>query len=245
VLECCFKEEASVIKDVFFDFYNTLVGYDPPQEVLEARVLRDFGIEVSPEVFRRPLLLADEFIYGEHARLPIGKRPQEERLALYAQYHGIVLKEAGIEASSELIAGVLGKLRKLDLKLALFGDVMPSLTRLRELGQILGLISNVDRDISPVCQELGLSALLGVVVTSQESGFSKPQPEIFLAAVKQAGVKPAEAIYVGDQYQIDVVGANGAGMLGILLDRHGYFEEITDCPKVRSLAEVTVYLGSA
>jgi len=231
-----------MIKAVFFDFYNTLVGYDPPQEELEARVLKDFGIEVSPEVFRRPLVIADEFIYREHARLSISKRSKEERGALYAQYHGIILKEAGIEASPELIAGVLGKLMKLELKLVLFDDVLPALAHLRELGLILGLISNVDRDITPLCQELGLSALLQVVVTSQEVGFNKPQPEIFQAALKQAKVKPAEAIYVGDQHQIDVVGANKVGMRGILLDRGGYFEEIRDCPRIRSLAEVAEHL---
>ena len=234
-----------MIKAVFFDFYNTLVGYDPPQEVLEAGALRDFGIEVSPEVLRRPLLIANEFIYGEHACLPIGKRSKEEKLALYSQYHGIILKEAGLEASPELIAGILGKLLKLDLKLVLFDDVMPALTHLRGRGQILGLISNVDRDINPICQELGLSAMFGVVVTSQEAGFNKPQPKIFLAALAQAGVKPAEAIYVGDQHQVDVVGASGAGMLGILLDRHGFFEEITDCPRIRRLTEVAEHLGSA
>ena len=234
-----------MIKAVFFDFYNTLVGYDPPQEVLEAMALRDFGIEVNPEIFRRPLLIADEFIYGEHARLSIGKRSKDERIALYSQYHGIILKEAGIEASPELIAGVLGKLLKLDLKLVPFDDVMPALTRLKERRLVLGLISNVDRDIIPICQQLGLSAMLGVVVTSQDVGFNKPRPEIFLAALKQAGVKPAEAVYVGDQYQIDVVGAKGAGMVGILLDRHGYFEEITDCPKIRSLSEVSGHLLGA
>ena len=231
-----------MIKAVFFDFYNTLVGYDPPQEELEARVLRDFGIDASPEVFRRPLVIADEFIYREHARLPISKRSKEERGALYAQYQGIILKEAGIDASPELIAGILGKFQKLNLKLVLFADVMPALTHLRELGLILGLISNVDRDITPVCQELGLSAMLGVVVTSQEIGFNKPQPEIFRAALKQAGVKPPEAIYIGDQYQIDVVGAKAAGMRGVLLDRGGYFGEITDCPRIRSLTEVTEHL---
>jgi FMN phosphatase YigB (HAD superfamily) len=84
--------------------------------------------------------------------------------------------------------------------------------------------------------------VLGVVVTSQEVGFNKPQPEIFLAALKQAGVKPPEAVYVGDQHQIDVVGARGAGMLGILLDRYGYFEEITDCPRIRRLTEVAEHL---
>jgi len=231
-----------MIKAVFFDFYNTLVGYDPPREELEARVLRDFGIEVSPEVFRRPLVIADEFIYREHARSPLSKRSKEEAKALYVQYQGIVLKEAGIDASQELIAGILGKWQKLKFKLVLFDDVMPVLTHLRELGLILGLISNVERDITPNCRELGLSAWLQVVVTSQEVGFNKPQPKIFQAALKQAKVKPAEAIYVGDQHQIDVVGANAVGMRGILLDRGGYFDAITDCLRIRSLTEVAEHL---
>jgi HAD superfamily hydrolase (TIGR01549 family) len=231
-----------MVKAVFFDFYNTLVNYDPPREELEARALKDLGIDVSPEAFRRPLVIADEFIYREHARSPIGKRSKEEKIALYSQYHGIILKEAGIDASPQLIAGVLGKLLKLDLKLVLFDDVIPALTHLKGLGLILGLISNVDRDITPLCQELGLSAMLQVVVTSQGVGFNKPQPGIFLAALGRAGVRSSEAIYVGDQYQIDVVGANEAGMLGILLDRGGYFEEITDCPRIRSLTEVAEHL---
>jgi HAD superfamily hydrolase (TIGR01662 family) len=231
-----------MIKAVFFDFYNTLVGYDPPREELQARVLKDFGIEVSPEVFRRPLVIADEFIYGEHARFPLSKRSKEETGALYAQYQGIVLKEAGIDASQKLIAGIMGKWQKLKFKLVLFDDVMSALTHLRELGLILGLISNVERDITPNCRELGLSVLLQVVVTSQEVGFNKPQPKIFQAALKQAKVKPSEAIYVGDQHQIDVVGANAVGMRGILLDRGGYFEEITDCLRIRSLTEVAEHL---
>jgi len=231
-----------MIKAVFFDLYNTLVDYDPPREEIEARVLKEFGIDVSPEAFRRPLVIADEFIYREHARSPLSKRSKEETRALYAQYQGIVLKEAGIDASQGLIAGILGKWKQFNFKLVLFDDVMPTLTHLRELGKVLGLISNVDRDITPLCQELGLSALLQVVVTSQEAGFNKPQPEIFQEALKQAGVRSSEAIYVGDQYQIDVVGANEAGMQGILLDRGGYFEEITDCPRIRSLTEVAEHL---
>jgi len=231
-----------MIKAVFFDLYNTLVTYDPPREEIEARILKDFGVEVSPEALLRPITTADDFIFKEHARLPIRKRSKEETTALYIQYHGMVLKEAGIEASREVIAGILGKWMNFDLKMVLFDDVIPALTNLKERGLVLGLISNVDRDIAPFYQGLGLSAWLQVMITSQEVGFNKPHPEIFQAALKQAGVKPAEAIYVGDQYQIDVVGANKAGMRGILLDRGGFFEETTDSPKIRSLAEVAEHL---
>ena len=231
-----------MIKAVFFDLYHTLVRYEPPQEELEAKALKDFGIDVSPEVLRRPLVAANEFIYQEIARRPLSQRSQEEKMALYAQYQGIVLKEAGIEAGEKLVLGMLGKMQQFKMKLVLFDDVAPALNDLKGRGLILGLISNVERDITATLNELGLPSWLDVVVTSQESGFVKPQPEIFQEALRRAGVQPSEAMYVGDQYQVDVIGANGAGMKGVLLDRGGYFEEITDCPRIRSLTELVEHL---
>lgn len=231
-----------MIKAVFFDLYNTLVHYKPPREELLARVLKDFGVEVRPEVFRRPLVIADEFIYQELAHSPLSQRSAEDKMALYARYQGIMLKEAGIEASEQLILGLLGKMQQFDMKLVLFDDVVPALTDLKGQGLILGLISNVDRDITPLLNELGLASLLQVVVTSQNAGFNKPQPEIFQEALRQAGVQAPEAIYVGDQYQIDIAGANKVGMKGVLLDRGDYFEETTDCPRLQSLTQVVEYL---
>jgi putative hydrolase of the HAD superfamily len=231
-----------MIKAVFFDFYNTVVGFDPPREEIEARMLKGLGIEVSPQSLLRPIMAADEFIYQELARFPLSKRSKEEKVELYTEYHGIILKEAGIEPSWELITGILQKWLKADYKMVLFDDVVPTLTQLKERGLVLGLISNVDRDITPLYQELGLADWLGVVVTSQEVGFNKPSPQIFRAALRQAKLKPSEAIYVGDQHQIDVVGANGAGMRGILLDRNGFFEDVTDSPRISSLTQIVEYL---
>ncbi len=76
-----------------------------------------------------------------------------------------------------------------------------------------------------------------------EEVFNKPQPEIFHEALRQAGVQASEAIYVGDQYQIDVVGANKAGMKGVLLDRGDYLEETADCPRIQSLTQVVEHLS--
>ena len=228
-----------MIKAVFFDFYHTLVHYDPPREELEARALKDLGTEISPENLRRPLAMADDFIYQEHARLPIGKRSTEDRTALYKQYQEVVLKEAGIPASERLVLGLLGKMQQAKMKLVLFDDVLPVLAELKNRNLILGLISNVERDISPVCQELGLPPLLPIVVTSQDVGVGKPKPQIFQEALRRASVQAAEAMYVGDQYQVDVVGANQAGMRGVLLDRGGYFEQTNDSPRIRSLTQLT------
>ena len=56
------KGAVTMIKAIFFDLYHTLVRYEPPQEELLSKALRDFGIDMNPEAFRRPLVAADEFI---------------------------------------------------------------------------------------------------------------------------------------------------------------------------------------
>jgi len=231
-----------LIKAVFFDLYNTLVGFDPPREETEAKILKELGVEVDPRSLLRPISSADDFIYKEHARRSLGKRSKEETVELYSEYHGIILKEAGIEPSWELITGILKNWLKADYKMVLFDDVVPALDQLKERGLVLGLISNVDRDITPLYQELGLANWLGVVVTSQEVGFNKPDPQIFRAALRKAKLRPIEALYVGDQPQIDVVGANGAGMVGILIDRNGLFTEVPDSSRISSLTQVVEYL---
>lgn len=231
-----------MIKAVFFDLYHTLLGYNPPREELQSAALKDFDIEVDADILRWPLVVADEYIYEEHSRISLGKRSKEEQMAVWAQYERILLKEAGVEADDQLILGLLGKMRQFELKQVLFDDVLPALTELKKRGLILGLISNVDQDITALLDKLGLTAWLQVVVTSQEAGCNKPGPEIFQEAVKRAGVQAHEAIYVGDQYQIDVVGANKAGMKGILIDRGNFFSGIADCPRLQDLRQISDYL---
>jgi putative hydrolase of the HAD superfamily len=231
-----------MIKAVFFDLYHTLITYDPPQEELVARALRELGIERDPAIFRRPLITADEFIYEEIARLPLSQRSQEEKIALYAQYQGIVLKEAGIEADQKLAMGLLGKMQQYNMNLVLFDDVATALDELKKRGLVLGLISNVEQAMNDTLARLKLDSWLDIIVTSLDAGAGKPQPEIFLEALKRAGVAADEALYVGDQYRVDVLGAQGAGIKGILIDRTGYHRDITDCPKIGNLQELTDYL---
>jgi putative hydrolase of the HAD superfamily len=233
----------TMIKAVFFDLYHTLLGYDPPREELQAQALKEFGVEVDAEALRRPLVVADEYIYSEHARFSLGQRSKEERMAVWAQYLRILLAEAGIEADDRLLKGLLGKLMEFEMNQVLFDDVLPTLNELRKRGLIVGLISNVDQDITSTLEKLGLVDILQVVVTSLDTGFNKPSPEIFCEAAKRAGVLVDEAIFVGDQYQIDVVGANRAGMKGILIDRADYFTELNDCLRLQDLRQLLEYLA--
>jgi len=119
---------------------------------------------------------------------------------------------------------------------------LPTLGELKNRGLILGLISNVVQDMESTYKELGIQPYLDVKVTSSEVGCDKPQPGIFLAALKKARVKPEETVYVGDQHDLDIIGARGVGMKAVLIDRNNYFPEIIDCPRIHSLNDIMKYI---
>ena len=85
----------------------------------------------------------------------------------------------------------------------------------------LGVVSNFD--YAPTCHAIlereGLTPLLEVVVISDEVGWRKPKPLIFETALTRLGLRPAEALFVGDRADIDVVGARGVGMPSAWINR--------------------------
>jgi putative hydrolase of the HAD superfamily len=86
----------------------------------------------------------------------------------------------------------------------------------------LGLISNgLTEDQRLKLDTMALSDYFDVCVISEEAGVMKPAPEIFERALSALGVQPAAAIYVGDNPHHDVVGARGAGMRTVWLNRPG------------------------
>ena len=234
-----------MIKAVFFDFYNTLVEYDPPREHLQVEACREVGIEVTAEAIRRAIPAGDQFFYLENARLPASKRSAEEKIELYAEHEARILEGAGVKVTREVVIQLVSKLGTLMLqsgaRFVLFSDVETALVQIKGRGLTLGLITNVDQDIYAICQEIGLSAYLDFLITSLEVGAVKPEPAIFRAALERAGVEASEALHVGDQYHIDVAGARNAGIRPLLIDRDGLFPD-ADCPRITILGEVVEYL---
>lgn len=92
------------------------------------------------------------------------------------------------------------------------------LAALRDAGYIVGVVSNADGTVDQLLAAAGFGPHLAFVVDSGAVGIEKPDPRIFDLALGLAGVAAAEALYVGDLYPVDVVGARGAGIEPILLD---------------------------
>lgn len=94
-----------------------------------------------------------------------------------------------------------------------------ALKRLRAYGLRLGVVSNSDGRVEQALESAGLREYFEVVIDSSLVGFEKPDPRIFDAALRALGVGPGETLYVGDLYEVDVVGARAAGIEPVLLTR--------------------------
>lgn len=235
-----------MFKAVFFDWFNTLAHYYPPREELQSQAIQEFGFNVSAEKVKPALLDADKLVFDENAKYPMRLRSQEEQTEIYVRYETLLLKNIGIDLSSEVstIAKIFKRAEELysDIGFALYDDVIPVMIKLREKDLKIGIITNLEIDMKPICTKLGLDPYLDLIVTSGEAGSDKPQPGIFLLALKRAGVKASEAVHVGDQYKIDAVGAMGAGIKPVIIDRNDMYPDISDCPRIRTLDELFSFI---
>src|SRR5262249_33612710 len=81
------------------------------------------------------------------------------------------------------------------------------------------------------------------LIDSHHVGCSKPDKAIFQLAVDRLGLAPSHAAYVGDSYGYDVVGAQRAGLVPILVDRSGAYGG-AGVARIRSLNELVIYDSS-
>ena len=115
---------------------------------------------------------------------------------------------------------------------------------LREAGLTVGLVSNRDNPLTGMAIELGVIEHFNFTLAAGQVDSWKPDPGIFEQALQLGGgVAPKEAVYVGDNYYADVVGAHGVGMRAVLVDEEGAFPEAKDeCWVVSQLSELSQYV---
>ncbi len=122
----------------------------------------------------------------------------------------------------------------------LFADTIPALTTLQGAGWQHVILSNHVPELPAIVDGLGLTPLISTVVTSAATGFEKPHPEAFAAAVAAFGAT-APVWMIGDSYTADVIGARDAGIPAILVRTH---DERAD-PCLTSLDDVVAFLTTA
>jgi len=112
------------------------------------------------------------------------------------------------------------------LRFRAIGGVLPALDRLAAAGLPLAVVANWDIGLHEHLARLGLTERFVAILTSAEAGAEKPDPRIFGLALDRLGVRPEEAVHVGNE-DVDRLGALAAGLafepvpLATLPDRLG------------------------
>jgi len=141
----------------------------------------------------------------------IGSRTERFR-SLFRQF-GVDLQPVALQEAMRLYRHIYESSRR-----AVPGSI-PLLSHLKTCGDV-GIVTNglKARQLEKVtvCR---LDSLVDFVLTSEEVGAKKPDGMIFTAALEKAGVGPERAVFIGDSWSSDILGASAVGIRAVWLNR--------------------------
>jgi FMN phosphatase YigB (HAD superfamily) len=242
---------------VLFDMGGTLVDYPVPSwPVMAGRCIEGvYGYIVRPERELHPSAAAvpgpQEARALRAAPAPHAAVPHRIMLALRRMVRslsGRTLPRMAEACARPLVAGA-----------RLFDDTMPVLRAIKSRGYRLALVSNTPWGTPEYLWEsqvrrFSLEPYFEVRLFSSVFGLRKPDARIFQAALDGLGIAAARAVFIGDNPEADILGAAGAGMRTVLIERPGRAAHTTHKEdarrgaaakpdiRIRSLAELLDHL---
>jgi putative hydrolase of the HAD superfamily len=229
-------------RTIFFDAGNTLIRMNYP---VIAEALARHGVQVAPAEIERAEWQARVRLDTE-VLARVASEASTEDQSVAGRYFAYVAEALGLTDRSTLAALAEWR-RTYNQPVGLWNAVEPAaeqaLTLAREAGVGAAVISNSNGSVRSILASLGLTRWLDYVIDSGEVGVEKPDPRIFRLALERSAVAADEAVYIGDLYSVDVVGARAAGMDAVLLDPGACWGE-RDCACARDvLAAVQLVLN--
>ncbi|HVM25386.1 MAG TPA: HAD-IA family hydrolase [Candidatus Limnocylindrales bacterium] len=209
-------------------------------------VLAQDGHQITEDEMRAAWEEADRWFWDEYHRPGNDTWTDDDRISDYwRRYHGVMLGRLGVEAHREMLDRILASQFAADAWEP-YPDVEPMLREVRGLGGVaIGIVSDWGSNLRAIVAGLGLDRYLDFVLPSGAVGVAKPNPGFYRLALDEAGVRPEEALMVGDSYRADVHGAWAAGMDAVWLNRHEGMNITpddeplpTDVRQIRSLDEL-------
>lgn len=221
-----------MIHGVFFDAGNTIVF---PDYAIYRKIAASLGVEVAlPDVLRAEALARSAFDRA------VASSPGRDVMGFWSIYYTPFYERLGIPRES--IPSAIERTRDANasglgiwsVPVEGFAETMDELD---ERGLVLGIISNSDGRLDGRLAEIGIRDRFEFVLDSAVVGVSKPHHRIFELALEASGLPPSETAYVGDYYEVDVVGARGAGMTPVLFDPCGAYREV-DCDVMTRFGDI-------
>lgn len=225
------------IKAIFFDLDDTLINsreaeYDASIEF--KKQFEEFN-EIDNNYFANlwHKIAAKQYERYSRGEISYEKNKMERIKALFSIVN--------IEKEDEEAAEIFKKyLRLYEKNWAVFDDTIEVLESLKSKYK-LGMITNGDKNQQN--KKLILTKLkefFETVIISGEIGISKPNQKIFEIACKEIKEDPKNCIMVGDNYKLDIQGAQNYGLNAIWINRKN--EEFEFKNQIKELKELINYL---
>jgi HAD superfamily hydrolase (TIGR01549 family) len=211
------------IRAIIFDLGGTL--YKPESDLCE--LTRQFMNDVRAEDLTEhsdshiisALVEPTEWLwnYMVENNVPPDWQPTTE---IWIEYDKILLSALGItENLDHLAIAYQTKWDEFfeDSRPTLLNGVKPVLETLHNRGFRLGIASNRYTDPARLLKEDRIEHLFDAVEFTNVPGYAKPSPYMLLRIADRCGLNPRKCAYVGNIVDYDLVAAQRAGMVPILL----------------------------
>jgi putative hydrolase of the HAD superfamily len=189
---------------VIFDLFGTLVD-DFVSSVAQMKTELVAALDAPPEPFMR--------LWRETAHLrTIGEFQTVEASIEH------VCSALGLRVGvGQMAEAVDIRLRHTRRALEPRPDALATLTRLKQKGHRIGLLSNCSIEIPLLWHETSLSGFIDQPVFSSRERIKKPDPRIYQIACTRLGVVPEECLYVADGENYELTAAAGLRLRAVLI----------------------------
>jgi len=212
-------EEGVILKAAIFDLGNTLIHTERTEPFRQRLV--ELGVEKNGCEIQDAFDFSDQHFMRNYPG-ELGQDPKD----FYMKYLDLMLAYLHVLEISkqELYQNIFKKSPPRSVWVT-YDETIPFLTELRRRGVQVGLLTNWDLGARTLLSKLDLIRFFDSIVVSSEIQSEKPAQKGFIQSLNELKVPASEAIYVGDNYYDDVIGANNVGMQAALLSRSSFKAE--------------------
>lgn len=222
---------------VIFDLGLTLI-YSPRIKPIK-NIFKKLEKDVEEVDIQKALAFADNHFMKNYPGI-LGQDPKK----FYKQYLDVVYGYLHMDLSVHEFYDLLFKLHPPRKEWILYDESVEVLEKLKKMNIKLGIISNWDLTARDILRKNKIIDFFDDILISAEEGVEKPDSSLFTKSLKNLDTEPQKALYVGDNYYDDVVGANSVGIKTLIINRnpkHPKFGE-GDYKIISSLKEIFNYL---
>ncbi len=191
------KKKTAPIKAIFFDAGDILY-YRPNKDQKLFEFLERLGLDAK-SASKEELLKVQRDAYE-------GKITREEYNERMLEIYG-VKKPVDIAQGKKIIDSDVDDIQ-------VFDGVPETIRELKSRGFYLGIITDTAQAVSTKLawfENAGFGDVWDSIISSQEVGLKKPNPDIYCAGLAQLGVRPDESVFVGHM-KSELDGATALGM---------------------------------